>query len=54
MAPKWQAKGDYFETCNCETLCPCIFLSPPTEGNCTVLVDGISSPENSAMSLWMD
>ncbi len=38
MALKWQAKGDYFETCNCQTLCPCIFLSPPTEGNCTVLV----------------
>jgi hypothetical protein len=38
MAPKWQAKGSYFETCNCQTLCPCIFLSPPTEGNCTVLV----------------
>ena len=38
MAPKWNAKGDYFETCNCQTLCPCIFLSPPTEGNCTVLV----------------
>src|SRR5215472_3020910 len=38
MAPKWHAKGDYFETCNCQTLCPCIFLSTPTEGNCTVLV----------------
>jgi hypothetical protein len=38
MAQKWHAKGDYFETCNCQTLCPCIFLSPPTEGNCTVLV----------------
>ena len=38
MASKWHAKGDYFETCNCQTLCPCIFLSPPTEGNCTVLV----------------
>lgn len=38
MATTWQAKGDYFETCNCQTLCPCIFLSPPTEGNCTVLV----------------
>ena len=38
MAPKWQARGDYFETCNCQTLCPCIFLSPPTEGDCTVLV----------------
>lgn len=38
MAQEWYAKGDYFETCNCQTLCPCIFLSPPTEGNCTVLV----------------
>ena len=38
MALKWRATGDYFETCNCQTLCPCIFLSPPTEGNCTVLV----------------
>ena len=38
MATKWSTKGDYFETCNCQTLCPCIFLSPPTEGNCTVLV----------------
>ena len=37
MAPKWQAKDDYFETCNCRTLCPYISLSPPTEGNCTVL-----------------
>lgn len=38
MASKWNVKGDYCETCNCQTLCPCIFLSPPTEGNCTVLV----------------
>lgn len=38
MAQKWNVKGDYFETCNCQTLCPCIFMSPPTEGNCTVLV----------------
>lgn len=38
MAAKWSVRGDYFETCNCQTLCPCIFLSPPTEGNCTVLV----------------
>ena len=21
MAPKWQAKGDYFETADCQTLC---------------------------------
>ncbi|HGH4624789.1 TPA: DUF1326 domain-containing protein [Enterobacter hormaechei] len=34
----WIIQGSYFETCNCETACPCIFLSPPTEGDCTVLV----------------
>ncbi|MDP2662779.1 MAG: DUF1326 domain-containing protein, partial [Dehalococcoidia bacterium] len=26
------------ETCNCEVACPCVFLSPPTTGECTVLV----------------
>jgi len=34
----WKLDGTYFETCNCESACPCVFLSPPTEGNCTVLV----------------
>jgi hypothetical protein len=34
----WQVKGTYLEACNCEAACPCVFLSPPTEGNCTVLV----------------
>lgn len=34
----WSLSGTYFETCNCETACPCVFLSPPTEGDCTVLV----------------
>jgi hypothetical protein len=38
MAQAWTVSGSYFETCNCETLCPCIFLSPPTHGDCTVLV----------------
>jgi hypothetical protein len=38
MAQAWMVSGSYFETCNCETLCPCIFLSPPTHGDCTVLV----------------
>jgi hypothetical protein len=30
--------GSYFEACNCETACPCVFLSPPTTGDCTALV----------------
>ncbi len=35
---KWELKGDYFEACNCETTCPCIFLSPPTGSDWTVLL----------------
>jgi hypothetical protein len=34
----WSLKGTYFESCNCETACPCLFLSPPTQGDCTVLL----------------
>ena len=34
----WSCKGTYFESCNCEAACPCVFLSPPTEGECTVLI----------------
>jgi hypothetical protein len=36
--PKWELKGDYFEACNCEVGCPCVFLSPPTSGDCTVFL----------------
>ncbi len=38
MPQSWRLKGTYFEACNCETACPCVFLSPPTEGECTVLI----------------
>jgi hypothetical protein len=38
MSAKWSLSGSYFETCNCNVACPCVFLSPPTEGECTVLV----------------
>lgn len=34
----WTLTGTYFETCNCEAACPCVFLSPPTQGECTALV----------------
>jgi len=34
----WQLKGVYFETCNCDVACPCVFLSGPTAGECTLLV----------------
>jgi hypothetical protein len=38
MAEQWNLTGTYFESCNCEAACPCVFLSPPTTGECTVLV----------------
>ena len=34
----WSVEGTYIEACNCEAACPCIFLSPPTEGECSVLI----------------
>ncbi len=34
----WKLEGGYFETCNCKTACPCIWLQPPSEGNCKLLV----------------
>ena len=38
MAEPWKVRGTYFETCNCAAACPCVFLSAPTEGKCTVLI----------------
>jgi hypothetical protein len=34
----WQLNGQYFETCNCDFLCPCIssnLAAQPTHGDCT-------------------
>ena len=36
---RWSLKGEYFESCNCEILCPCIVRGTniePTEGHCDV------------------
>lgn len=38
MAENWKLEGSYFESCNCETACPCVFLSDPSTGDCSVLV----------------
>lgn len=35
--PDWRLEGRYFETCNCETACPCVWLQPPSEGECKLL-----------------
>jgi hypothetical protein len=34
----WSVQGTYIEACNCEVACPCVFLSPPTEGDCKVVI----------------
>jgi hypothetical protein len=36
MAADWTLDGQYFEACNCDAACPCVFLSDPTTGECTV------------------
>jgi hypothetical protein len=38
MSQEWKLNGTYFEACNCDAACPCVFLSDPTEGDCTALV----------------
>ena len=37
-ADQWKLSGGYFEACNCDTACPCVFLGAPTRGECTVMV----------------
>jgi hypothetical protein len=35
--PAWNASGDYFETCTCDYLCPCLssnLTALPTKGEC--------------------
>ena len=34
----WNLEGTYLESCNCEAICPCIVLGPPTQGECTALI----------------
>jgi hypothetical protein len=36
--PAWNIAGQYFETCSCEFICPCItgrMAARPTNGSCT-------------------
>ncbi|GHO62980.1 hypothetical protein KSC_018720 [Ktedonobacter sp. SOSP1-52] len=39
---RWQIAGDYFENCNCDVVCPCLFspnaplTSQPTAGACEI------------------
>jgi hypothetical protein len=42
MATAWELTGDYFENCNCDFICPCLFssgpqmMAAPTQGACEV------------------
>ena len=38
MAIESDISGTYYESCNCDTACSCVFLSAPTTGECTVLI----------------
>src|SRR6476661_7951504 len=36
--PSWQASGQYYETCSCDFVCPCLpggLAVAPTKGSCT-------------------
>ena len=36
--PRWTLDGQYYETCDCDFVCPCIvsqLTAPPTNGSCT-------------------
>jgi hypothetical protein len=36
-APSWEVRGQYYETCNCDFLCPCVpwqLAVKPTKGSC--------------------
>lgn len=38
MADSWEVAGTYFESCNCYAPCSCVCLSPPSDGDCGVLI----------------
>ena len=36
--PTWQVSGQYYETCSCDFVCPCLpggLAVTPTKGSCT-------------------
>lgn len=52
MSENWKLSGTYFESCNCDVACPCIFLSDPTKDDCTVFVGWhIDEGESEGVSL---
>jgi hypothetical protein len=38
VTPSWHASGQYYETCSCDFVCPCVpgqLAVEPTKGSCT-------------------
>jgi hypothetical protein len=34
----WRLEGDYFEGCNCDSICPYIFMRDPDDGHSNAIV----------------
>jgi hypothetical protein len=34
----WKVEGDYFEACNCDSICPCVFLADPDQDDCKLTI----------------
>jgi len=48
----WEISGEFFDSCNCQAVCPCVMLSPPTEGECKGLISwAISSGKSGDVDL---
>lgn len=50
--PSWTIEGDYFEACNCESTCPCIFLVDPSHGECQLPLPGTSRTGTTGRPGW--
>ena len=47
----WSFKGDYFEACNCEVNCACVFGSPGHYDDCQVAL-GVAHRQRKATVTW--
>ena len=60
-AVDWKVMGNYFESCTCDNVCPCLLLYDPTVGSCTALVGwnidkghyGDVSLDGMKVSVWL-
>lgn len=37
VSAKWSLEGDWINSCSCDSGCPCLFYSDPTQGSCEAL-----------------